>query len=257
MYKAIFIQTADGHLGRVDITSLSDQTLMEILVDGLSEAEKQKFKDKNEIFADVCDWEGVECDDTESVTSVVKIARDGSISLEYMPPKLKNFQMYMAGLTGTLETSVLPKSLEDLQIGYNKFYGSVDFASLPGNLQILSMYSNKFAGSVMLKKLPLSLEKLVIDDNDFNGSLCLENLPPKIVYLNASSNAFTGDFVLQSVPNKQITISAVRNSFSATAVVAKHIYRLRLWESEVTSVVDEEGNTHSKEAQIVGRTICK
>ena len=39
MYIALFIQTADGHRGRVDFTSLSDQALMEMLVEGFSEHE--------------------------------------------------------------------------------------------------------------------------------------------------------------------------------------------------------------------------
>ena len=253
MCIALFVQTADNHLGRVDFASLSDQTLMEMLVEGFSERIKKKFQDKNGMFRDACEWKGVKCDGENNVTAIKKIARRAPISLEYIPLNVKLFEMYTAELTGTLETSGLPRHLERFAIGGNGFTGTVNFPEFPRDLQLISLYLNKFSGSAILDVLPRSLETLAFQKNNFSGSLCLTNIPPRLKHINASGNVFTGDFILQSVPNDETDIKASENCFSPTSVVSKSICRLFLCKSGVTSVVDEEGNTHSKEAEILGR----
>ena len=50
MCIVLFVQTADNHLGRVDITSLSDQTLMEMLVERVSERMQKRFQDNHGMF---------------------------------------------------------------------------------------------------------------------------------------------------------------------------------------------------------------
>ena len=184
MCIALFVQTAD--IGRVDFASLSDQTLMEMLVEGFSEEIETKFQDEHGIFKDVCSWGGVKCDDEDNVTSITLIAQNAPISLEYIPPNVKRFEMYTADLTGTLETSGLPRHLKHFAIGGNGFTGTVNFPEFPGDLRVISLYSNEFSGSAILDALPRSLRVLIFRRNNFSGSLCLTNLPPNLKHLDAS-----------------------------------------------------------------------
>ena len=64
--------TADPSLGRFDISSLSQQQLMEMLIENLHEALKYNeftCKSTNE-FLEVCSWPDVECDENKNVTSI-------------------------------------------------------------------------------------------------------------------------------------------------------------------------------------------
>ena len=60
----------DPSLGRLDYESLSDQALMEMLIDALPTEEKAMFKDANGNFQDVCEWTNMDCTD-ERVTEVL------------------------------------------------------------------------------------------------------------------------------------------------------------------------------------------
>ena len=59
--------TVDPSLGRLDCNSFSDQTLMEMLIDGLDEKSKQKYRDNKGTYLDVCEWSSVTCDEFKRV----------------------------------------------------------------------------------------------------------------------------------------------------------------------------------------------
>ena len=233
--------TADSHLGRVDYSSFSDQTLMEMLVEGLDQALKKGYQDEDGMYRHVCQWTNVTCDADGNVVQIKSPPLTaGSISLEYMPPHVKFFNMRSSNLTGTLETSRLPQTLRTFEIQGNAFCGTVDFTSLPIIMSIFLISRNSFTGSADLRSLPRSLDELGIDDNAFSGALCLTRLPQGLTLLNVSRNAFVGDFVIRNVPKNLYCIHAEENQFNPVAVVPKGTLAA-LRGSGVESVVDAEG----------------
>ena len=249
----VLLSTADSQLGRVDYSLLSDQALMEMLIEEISDAAKKKYQDKDGMYIDVCDWERIKCDADGNVIKVYDIEADGTISLSYIPPKVWSFQMFMRGVHGTLETSALQPSLKVLKIAQNKFHGTVNFATLPPNMVKLGVYKNAFTGSVNLESLPDSLTHLWIFRNKFSGTLCLKKLPPKFKYFEISDNAFSGDFHLQNVPATLEALYAHENQFNAIAVVPEHcVTNVHLEKSGVTSVITCDGDSHPHERQILG-----
>ena len=51
--------TIDPALGRLDYESLSDQALMEMLIDGMNAKDKAEYQDENGNCRDVGEWKGI------------------------------------------------------------------------------------------------------------------------------------------------------------------------------------------------------
>ena len=252
MHAVAFLQIADSHLGRVDYTSLSDQTLMELLIEGIEEESKRTYQNDDRTFKNVCEWPRVQCDSEERVVRFKGTPNmKGAIELTHIPPKAESFYLLGFNLKGTLNTQCLPQSLENFSISMNHFDGTVDFVSLPEALVDFNIHKNAFHGSANFKKLPRKLESMTLHSNNFSGEIFLRNLPPNINFLNISENAFTGDFCLQNSPKPLASgLFASYNSFNAIAVVPKGDC-VWLTGSDVTSVVDEEGNAHANEREML------
>ena len=247
MISAIFVITADTHLGRVDLESLPDQTLMEMLFQDFNWEAQAEFQDNNGMYIDVCQWPGVECGDLGRVVRITRrTLTAGTIYLSFIPSKVERFIMQNACLAGTLETNSLPHSMEVFNIGKNAFEGNVDFTTLPESLVSLRIHSNKFTGSADLRKLPQTVHLLEIHDNKFTGSVSLKSLPAKIESMSISLNNFSGEFCLENAPLPMRSIYAEQNRFDATAVVPKDKFA-NLWRSGVAHVVDERGEKHPYE----------
>ena len=57
----------DPFLGRLDYSLLSDQALMEMLIEGFDDETKKKYQDDHGMYLDVCEWPNITCDEDESV----------------------------------------------------------------------------------------------------------------------------------------------------------------------------------------------
>ena len=131
----------DPALGRLDYESLSDQTLMEILVDEMNEDSKDTLKDKNGNFKDVCEWftpfhsteARIQCE-SERVVGV-KIAwsfpSGKPFPFQFLPPLVTKLLSRSCGLNGTLDTMDLPRSLSEIDVRNNNLYGSFHCENLP------------------------------------------------------------------------------------------------------------------------------
>ena len=239
------ILTVDTNLGRVNYSSFSDQTLMEMLIGDLDDETKKKYQDSEKMYLDVCKWDCVKCDDDGNVIAInPKGDVKGSLQLSYIPPKVREFDASYKGLTGPADLAYLPQSLEELYLDNNKLAGSVDLGNLPQNMHTLYLDSNKLTGSIKLSNLPKNMQGLFLHCNAFSGSIELTNLPQSLLSLTFNSNELTGSFIATNLPPKLEKIEAGYNLFSATAVVdAKTKAMINLRESGVTSVIDENGNS--------------
>ena len=128
-------------LGRLDYTLLSDQTLMEMLFEGLNEESKKGYQDEKGMYLDVSEWSCVKCDDDQRA---IEIRIDsghvsGSLALRYVPPKVKALKIISAEnrLTGSVDLTQLPDKMENLTLSNNQLTGEINLTQLPDGMQKL------------------------------------------------------------------------------------------------------------------------
>ena len=249
----MFILSADPSLGRVDYSSLSDQTLMEMLFDGFDDEAKKKYQDNEGMYLDVCDWSCVTCDDDERV---IKIGADsseisGSIQFCYVPPKVKKLKVIPSWLgselTGSVDLAHLPKDMKHLDLQNNMLTGKIDLTKLPEGMKKLFLDHNQLTGEIDLTQLPKGMRSLRLDSNQLTGEIDLTCLPEGMQYLHISRNQLCGSLVMNQLPQEMRIIAARLNHFNAVAVVSSEtLATIKLRGSGVTSVVDEIGRELDK-----------
>ena len=264
---ALFL-SVDPSLGRVDYSLLSDQTLMEMLIEGFDDETKNKYKHSNGMYFDVCEWPCIECDADERIIEIDIDSEDvsGSLEIRSVPPKVKvldisswcNSQLTgsvdLANLpdemqklsirhnriTGEVDLTQLPDGMHELSLGCNKLTGEIDLAQLPDVMQELSLNNNEFSGEIDLTHLPDKMQKLSLENNQFTGEIDLARLPSVIEYLFLNNNQLTGPLVIKKLPQRVIDVRG--NHFNAISVVDSKIHAtIKLEGSGVASVVDENG----------------
>ena len=240
--------TVDPSLGRVDCSLLSDQTLMELLFEGVDEETKKRYQDNDGIYLDVCEWSCIKCDDHERVIEIRADNCDisGFIQLSYVPPKVKVLNissLFIDGkLTGSVDLAHLPKQMKELDIYGNQFTGEIDLTHLPDGMNCLYLQNNQLTGEVDLTHLPDGIEILALDNNKLSGEIDLTQLPGKMEYLHFHNNQLSGSLVLKKLPSEMRSINAEDNNFNAVAVVYSTVnVTIKLRGSGVASVVDENG----------------
>ena len=270
MFAFELLCSVDPSLGRVNYSLLSDQTLMEMLIEDLDDEAKKRYQDNEGMYLDVCKWSFVTCDDDERViemgadSSVIS----GSIHLSFVPPKVKVLKIkppWTGGkltgsvdlahlprgvraidlrnneLTGEVDLTHLPESIEKLYLGRNQLTGGIDLTQLPGRMDYLSLNNNQLTGGVDLTQLPDEMEELYLNNNRFTGEIDLAHLPVGMQFLFLENNQLSGPFVIKRLTHG-ISINARGNNFNTVAVVnAKTPSHIFLGGSGVTSVVDENG----------------
>ena len=159
MYSFVMLRSIDPSLGRVDFSSLPDQTFMEMLIDGFDDETKRLYQDSEGMYLDVCEWSCVKCDEFQSVVSIRdNKAVSGSFQLRYIPPTVKDFQISQKKLTGSIDLAQLPESIEFLYLQQNQLEGSVDLTQLPERMKRLYLNRNQFQSSIVLTQLPEGME---------------------------------------------------------------------------------------------------
>ena len=244
----LLLLAAEHNLGRVDISTFSDQTLMEMLIADIPADQKQRLQDHDGVYTDACSWGGVSCDEDRRIVKIRMQCRSNtsiSLNLSFLPPNLTSFISAKRNYSGELDTGKLPQGLEQFALEDNQFHGTVDFASWPPNIISFTLEGNAFTGSVHLSKLSISLRSVNIKENKFTGGLDLSNLPTQLEYLDVSKNMFSGDFCLQNVSENLYVVSAGGNNFNARAIASRNCL-VRLPRSGVQNVVDEEGKAYGE-----------
>ena len=275
------LTTIDHSLGRLDYALLSDQALMEMLFDGMEPGYKQAFQDANGNYKDICEW---------GVPNWSKDGRMVKISLVSMfftqkqfpfaciPPLVTDFGVYDCRISGTLDASVLPIELEVINVGRNSLHGTLDFKALPRSLTFIVITANSFSGSCVLADLPDALthfyagfnkftgeisfnalpeclEEIYLHSNNLRGSISIEKIPETLLVINIGDNAFTGDFQMLSSPRNIKQIQITGNRWSGTIVFSQDSGPMpfSLISDPATAVLDDNGNPHSWEQEILGK----
>ena len=224
----IFAVLSDAHssngLGRVDKASMSDQTLLELVVNGISDI---SCLQADGIFDNIRVWKGASFD------------ADGTLLRLYW--SRHGLRFFPSG--GTIDLRWLPETLQVVSVAFNCLEGSVDFKRLPGALVELYISHNELTGVLSLDNLPGNLRELIIDHNRFSGRVTAESLPKSMTSMCLSHNAFSGMLCLVNIPQYMMYITVQENAFDRKAIIGKLPARIQYckYGSEVQEIVDESG----------------
>ena len=198
----------DKHLSRLDPSLLSQQALMEMVVDGFED--KSAYQDEHGNYTDYSTWEGVECDEDGEIKAfnfnffarryVSPRERKIPLPLQFLPQTLINVKFFALNFTGSLSTRDLFAGLQKLEILKCGLAGTVDFAHFPRTLERLSLDENRFCGNLDMQSLPDSMSHFSASFNQFSGPVCFANLPTSLEILNLRSNQLCGEIRLPELP---------------------------------------------------------
>ena len=192
-FALVFLDAVDPSLGRVDLESLPQQALMEMVIEGIENKEKicGDADEPNEIK----EWEGVTIEDGEVVEiDWEQLYLEGSLHLEWLPISVRKFSVGRnRKITGTLDCASLPTSMKMLDIQCNYITGPICLDRLPESMEYLSVFHNQLSGSLKLESLPDTLKDLSADGNEFTGSVDLTQLPAAMLYLDLRSNRLSAN----------------------------------------------------------------
>ena len=253
---ALHLSAIDPALGRLDYASLSDQALMEMLVDGMVEELEDPVLDSAGNYMEVCKWFNVHCT-ADRVIEVVFHSCDmckKPFPFEFIPPLVEVLEFTSCHLHGTLDTAALPQNLVYCNVFDNALHGTLNFKDFPKNSETIIISSNNFDGSLALSELPDSVVIFRARFNSFNGNLSLDALPSSMRDLNVRDNLLSGDVWLMNIPPSLEKLSIQENSTSGTLVLSSTFegdppFALR--SDPLQRVVDESGKEHPWESTII------
>ena len=207
-------------LGRVAYSLLSDQALMEMLLEGFDERTRNKFQDNNGMYLDVCEGGCIKCDQDERVVEIdiVSIHSSGSVNFFYVPPKvnvLKVTPLYARSkLTGSVDLARLPEGMEVLDVKRNQLTGGADLTQLPGGMIYLFIETNQLSGEIEFTHLPVQMNSLFLQDNQLTGGIDLTQLPDGMECLSLKNNQFTGEIDLTHLPRSMRELYLYQNKLT-------------------------------------------
>ena len=237
--------TADPNpLGRVDIVSLSQQTLMELVIGDMPRQSKRQFQDRHGNYLPIDSWWGLDSDDSGNVVAIkwanafvngnkisltylpqtvetveiTNMSSDSQISFDELPRNLRYLCLTSCRFQGTVNLENLPQYLRNLQILKNRFSRSISIHALPAVMHSLNISHNSLSGSLDFSSLPASMRLLNISYNRFSGSVCLENLPDGIEVIHLQSNRFTGKLFVDCIPDSLEVIHVKENRWSGKPI---------------------------------------
>ncbi|KNH06856.1 hypothetical protein XU18_2366 [Perkinsela sp. CCAP 1560/4] len=117
-FEFLFLDTVDPSLGRVGHDSFSQQALMGMVIDGITN--KEMICGDADEPKDIEEWKGVKLEDGEVVAidwEACMLKR--SIHLEWLPSSVKELAVSGNRLAGTLDWA-LPTSMKELDLSANK-----------------------------------------------------------------------------------------------------------------------------------------
>uniref|UniRef100_A0A7S4KIT3 Leucine-rich repeat protein n=1 Tax=Paramoeba aestuarina TaxID=180227 RepID=A0A7S4KIT3_9EUKA len=184
--------SVDPSLGKSDKSSLSQQTLMELFVENITN--RQQIWGSREKIADLKKWQAIALNADDDVTSIEwtffswPVTLRGSLSFQWLPSTIEQIQIIGNSLSGTIDLEHLPDSLRLLDVALNDLAGSICLTNLPNSLTILNVSHNKLNGTLDLTKLPHSLRSLDLSQNFFVGETDFSQLPASLTFFTVEAN---------------------------------------------------------------------
>mmetsp|Transcript_24023 Transcript_24023/g.37421 ORF Transcript_24023/g.37421 Transcript_24023/m.37421 type:complete len:264 (-) Transcript_24023:9-800(-) len=221
MSAPALILSTNLSLGKVDKQSLSQQTLMELLIQDLSNTET--ICGSGDSPKDILDWKGLRFNPFHKVTHINWHSRnlEGSFPLEWVPPTVQSLQVCMNDLHSTIPMSALSARLSDLNLRENAFFGTLDLDGLPPHMESLNVKKNRLSGTLSLIRLPKTLEKLYLGSNNFDGTVTLTHLPDKLAILSLCECRLSGYLDLTLLPPKMTHLYIEHNQFEGETDFSK------------------------------------
>ena len=259
----IFLHCVDAsECGRVDYDFLSEQTLMELLIQDVKNI--SKLQDADGSFLNISEWPGLSFDFDGKVNEIDydnmppfdffgdlgdeggPIGPGGSIDLRWIPRHVEKLCMHSLDVSGTIRTVNLPRNLRVLEVSKNKFFGPFETVDLPNSAKKIFIWQNQLSGTLDLSCVPPNVKVFSAGSNKFTGSLDLRSLPKGIVNLDVSSNQFAGDVDLSKIPATLITLRMLnyhlRQDKLVICVPKAGVGDFSVWKEHFTEVVDLDGN---------------
>ena len=98
-FELVFLDAVDTSLGRVDLESLPQQALMEMVIEGITN--KEAISGDVDDSTDIEEWEGVTVEDGEVIAiHLRRFELDGSLHLEWLPFSVRKFDAAGNHLSG-------------------------------------------------------------------------------------------------------------------------------------------------------------
>ena len=245
-------------LGRVDKTTLSEQSIMELLVADLCASGKhtRAFRDEEGNFLPVEEWRGVEVNaygdvqkikwkSTYWIRASSMVPQGGTIYFEWIPTQTAEFSATYMAMSGTLDAGVLPHGLVVFDISNNLITGPLETEKLPSTIQTVSVANNQLSGSLDLSSLPPKLESLQAGSNMFTGSVRLENLPQTLHVLELSGNKLSGTIHMGNLPHTLQNISLQLNCIQQETLIFERTPNMQIVQidtSKIGKIIDLHGN---------------
>ena len=215
-------------MGQVNLTDLSDQVIMEALVEELTDQCKRHFKCRKGTYKEPCKWYGIRCNARRQVTDITWESTDneplffmGAISFSNLPPHLRSIhvgtdnpddEFFELELLSN-DTAALPHTLEALEFENVETSGLIDLRRLPPSMNVFGMKSCGVVGACCLTALPRALTWLLMSSNYLEGSISLDYLPPLLTHLDLSTNNLSGMLNLKRLPRTLAGLILYENFF--------------------------------------------
>ena len=133
-----------------------------------------------------CEWAGVTCDSTGSITSIIYSNRSpGKLCFAYVPSTVERLSVDKCGQHDQLDTRLLPIAARSVHLNENAFVGSINLRTLPSRLIVFNVASNNLTGSIILMDLPPKIERIFLAANQFDRyGVLFSDLPKSLVNVN-------------------------------------------------------------------------
>uniref|UniRef100_A0A7S4PF52 Leucine-rich repeat protein n=1 Tax=Paramoeba aestuarina TaxID=180227 RepID=A0A7S4PF52_9EUKA len=185
---------ADATIGKFEKSSLSQQTLMELLISKLT-ANAETICDSPDYPIEITSWNGLRLNKENEVLRIVwnSFYVSGSMPLEYLPLTVEAVSMPCNYLSGTIDLTQLPDTLQRLDLQGNRLEGTIDLTCLPVSLSELTVSQNKLVGTVDLIQLPPNMSELDLSENDFEGVTDFTKLPDSLKVIHVTKTKLSGE----------------------------------------------------------------
>ncbi|KNH07905.1 leucine-rich repeat protein [Perkinsela sp. CCAP 1560/4] len=229
-------------IGRFEISSLSEQTLIELLAGSFRN--QGKFRDSNQEFRALSDIDGIEVDDGGFVHKLdcFRGSLYGTLDMMYLPQRIVEIDVAENDLAGTFYAERIPPHTRIALFEENMLEGSVDLQKLSMKIRCLQLYQNRLSGTVNFLYIPEGLVFLNLRENTLEGTIDLSKVQRP---LHLASVRVVCDFLNdQESPDQmsKLFIDLRKNCFAGTIFV-QDIQRLDI---EIFghrgAIVDKHGN---------------